>query len=117
MFKQRLKDNNGSVQDEDWLTPQEKAVFRCFWEMNQRDVIAVAAARQPFLDQAQSLNLLYTDNNGRKISDDLIYAHDEGLACVYYHRGMNPSQMLLKAKKPVVIEERKEENTQQLCRV
>ena len=111
-FKQRLRNTNGSVQGENWLSNKKKRVFKCFWEMNQRNVIKVAAARQEYLDQAQSLNLLYIDNNGRKISDDLLYAHSSGLPCVYYHRGMNPTQMLIKGQ---VKQEEKQEESCPVC--
>ncbi len=48
---------NGSVQHLDGLTEHEKAVFKTFREINPREIIIQAAARQKFIDQSQSLNL------------------------------------------------------------
>ena len=50
---------NGSVQHLDFLTEQEKAVFRTAWEVNQREIIQQAADRTPYICQAQSLNLFF----------------------------------------------------------
>mgnify|MGYP000846375859 CR=1 FL=1 len=49
----------GSVQHLDWLTEEEKSVFRTAFEINQKDVIRQAATRGKYLDQWQSLNLFF----------------------------------------------------------
>lgn len=50
---------NGSAQHLDFLTEQERAVFRTAWEINQREVIQQAADRAPHICQGQSLNLFF----------------------------------------------------------
>jgi len=56
---QSLIDKFGSVQHVDWLTDQEKAVFKTAFEINQEDILRVASARAPYIDQWQSLNLFF----------------------------------------------------------
>lgn len=58
----RLIDNEGSVQSEDWLTDHEKAVFKTAYEIDQKALVRLAAARQPYICQAQSLNLFFDSN-------------------------------------------------------
>lgn len=50
---------DGSVQHLTFLTDKERMVFRTAWEMNQRELIAQAGDRTPFVCQAQSLNLFF----------------------------------------------------------
>ena len=54
-----IRDNMGSVQHVTWLTEEQKEVFRTAFEINQFDVIRLAAARGKHLDQWQSLNLFF----------------------------------------------------------
>lgn len=49
--------NEGSVQHLDFLTPEEKDVFKTAFEIDQRWLIEHAADRTPFVCQAQSLNV------------------------------------------------------------
>ena len=59
---QELTDNNGSVQNVQWLTPEEKEVFKTAFEINMKAVIRLAAARTKYIDQGQSLNLFFSAN-------------------------------------------------------
>lgn len=54
-----IRDKMGSVQHVDWLTDEEKLVFRTAFEINQHTIIRLAAARGKFMDQWQSLNLFF----------------------------------------------------------
>ena len=53
-----IKKNDGSVQHLDFLTDEQKEVFRTFAEINQASIINMAAVRQDYIDQSQSLNLM-----------------------------------------------------------
>lgn len=55
----RIRDNMGSVQKEDWLTAEEKLVFRTAFEIDQMTILRQAEARGDYLDQWQSLNLFF----------------------------------------------------------
>lgn len=58
-LKQSIIDNNGSVQHLDWLTEHEKEVFKTAYEINQSTLVRLAATRQRYICQAQSLNLFF----------------------------------------------------------
>ena len=91
-FKKRLIDNRGSVQNEAWLNEHEKEVYKCFYELDMRDIIDIAADRRKYIDQSQSLNLMYTDVDGTKIHSDIVHAWKRGVITLYYHRGASPVQ-------------------------
>jgi ribonucleoside-diphosphate reductase alpha chain len=54
-----IASRGGSVQAEDWLTDHEKTVFKTAFELNMEAQIRLCAARQPDIDQGQSMNLFY----------------------------------------------------------
>ena len=54
---QQVIDADGSVQDVQWLTDEEKLVFKTAFEINQETIIRLASQRQRYIDQSQSLNL------------------------------------------------------------
>lgn len=56
---QEITDKQGSVQHVNWLTPEEKEVFKTAFEINQKAVLRMASARSRFIDQWQSLNLFF----------------------------------------------------------
>ena len=57
---ERIRDAMGSVQQEEWLTDEEKEVFRTAFEIPQKSVIQMASARARYIDQWQSLNLFFS---------------------------------------------------------
>lgn len=58
-IKQVAKDF-GSVQDVDWLTEDEKKVFKTAFELDQHWVVRHASIRAPYVDQWQSVNLFFS---------------------------------------------------------
>lgn len=56
---QEITDKQGSVQHVNWLTPEEKEIFKTAFEINQKAVLRLAAARSRYIDQWQSLNLFF----------------------------------------------------------
>ncbi|MEO6435150.1 MAG: ribonucleotide-diphosphate reductase subunit alpha, partial [Tepidisphaeraceae bacterium] len=52
-----ILEQGGSVQHLDFLTAEEKDIFKTSFEIDQRWLIELAADRTPFIDQATSLNL------------------------------------------------------------
>ena len=85
----------GSVQHLMFLTDEEKAVFKTFGEISQKDVIIQASSRQKYIDQSQSLNLMiHPATPPRDINKLLIEAWELGVKTLYYHRGTNPAQEL-----------------------
>jgi len=60
--------NLGSVQHVDWLSQEEKWVFRNAFEINQEVILRYASQRQKWLCQGQSLNFFFTEDE-KNISD------------------------------------------------
>ncbi len=85
----------GSVQHLDFLSEHEKAVFKTFGEISQKEVIIQAAQRQKFIDQAQSLNIMvHPKSSPKDVSQLMIFAWEQGVKSLYYQRGTNPAQEL-----------------------
>jgi ribonucleoside-diphosphate reductase alpha chain len=85
----------GSVQHLDFLSSDEKDVFKTFGEISQKEIIIQAAQRQKFIDQSQSLNIMIPpDTKPKEVSDLLIEAWRMGVKTLYYQRSANPAQEL-----------------------
>jgi len=79
--------NDGSVQHLDILGENEKAIFKTSMEIDQRWVIDLAADRQQYIDQAQSLNLFFRpDANIKYVHAIHFMAWKKGLKTLYYCR-------------------------------
>jgi ribonucleoside-diphosphate reductase alpha chain len=79
--------NDGSVQHLDWMDENTKAVFKTSMEIDQRWVIDLAADRQAYIDQAQSLNLFFRpDAHIKYIHAIHFMAWKKGLKTLYYCR-------------------------------
>jgi ribonucleoside-diphosphate reductase alpha chain len=79
--------NDGSVQHLTWMSENDKAVFKTSMEIDQRWVIELAADRQQYIDQAQSLNLFFRPDAHIKYVHVIHYmAWKKGLKTLYYCR-------------------------------
>jgi ribonucleoside-diphosphate reductase alpha chain len=82
-----ILERGGSVQHLDFLTPEEKDVFKTSFEIDQRWLIELAADRTPFIDQATSLNLFIPADVDKW---DLLMLHyrawELGIKSLYYLR-------------------------------
>lgn len=79
--------NEGSVQHLDFLTDDEKAVFKTAYEIDQRWIIEHSADRTPYICQAQSLNVFLPGDAYKQELHDLHYmAWKRGLKSLYYCR-------------------------------
>ena len=76
--REALRESNGSVQGFAWIPAEVRALYRTAWEIPQRGLIDMAAARTPFLDQAQSLNLFLETPTIGKLSSMYAYAWKSG---------------------------------------
>ncbi|PJN23575.1 ribonucleoside-diphosphate reductase subunit alpha [Kitasatospora sp. CB02891] len=84
--RDELREANGSVQDFKWLPENVRSLYRTAWELPQRALIDLAAARQPYIDQSQSLNLFMAAPTIGKLSSMYAYAWKVGLKTTYYLR-------------------------------
>ena len=80
----------GSVQHLDFLTEQEKAVFKTAFELDQRWVIEHAADRTPFICQSQSVNVFLPANvHKRDLHQIHMSAWKKGVKSLYYCRSLS----------------------------
>lgn len=81
--------NNGSIQHlpDIRFNQGEKEVFKTAFELDQRSLIRLAADRQQYICQAQSMNLFFPENVPVKYYNEChIMAWDLGLKSLYYVR-------------------------------
>jgi len=90
-----IRDHDGSVQHLDFLTEDEKAVFKTFPEIDQMSIIDQAATRQTYIDQGQSLNIMvHPDTPVKEINQLYMSAWKMGVKSLYYQHSMNAAQKL-----------------------
>jgi ribonucleoside-diphosphate reductase alpha chain len=77
----------GSVQHLDFLTQDEKDVFKTAFELDQRWVVELAADRAEYISQAQSVNIFLPANVHKRDLHQIHYqAWKRGLKSLYYCR-------------------------------
>jgi ribonucleoside-diphosphate reductase alpha chain len=82
--------NKGSVQHLDFLTDQEKAIFKTAFELDQRWVVEHAADRTPYICQSQSVNLFLPANvHKRDLHQIHMTAWKKGVKSLYYCRSLS----------------------------
>jgi ribonucleoside-diphosphate reductase alpha chain len=84
--REEIKRAEGSVQGVSALPEETRRLFRTAWELPQRALIDLAAARAPFIDQSQSLNLFMAAPTIGKLSSMYLHAWKRGLKTTYYLR-------------------------------
>lgn len=88
-----ILENNGSVQKLEFLTDHDKEVFKTFSEISQLDVIKLAAQRQKYIDQSQSLNLMiHPKTSPKDLNKLMLTAYEEGIKTLYYQYSINAAQ-------------------------
>ena len=82
--------DKGSVRNLDFLTDEEKEVFKTAYEINQKVLIDLAEQRQQWICQGQSLNLFFDANEEeQRIHEIHKYAFEQKrLKSLYYVRTM-----------------------------
>lgn len=89
--KQQIVARNGSVQGITEIPVEIQARYKTSWELKQRCIIDMAAARGAFIDQSQSLNLFVADPNYAKLTSMHFYTWKTGLKTgCYYLRTKAP---------------------------
>ena len=98
--RDEIKRADGSVQGITGLPEDTRELFRTSWELPQRALIDMAAARAPFIDQSQSLNLFLASPTIGKLSSMYLHAWKSGLKTTYYLRS-RPATRIAQATIPV----------------
>ena len=111
---------NGSVQGIQEIPQEIRDVYKTVWEIKQKDIIDMSAARGKFICQSQSLNLFIKDVNTAKLTSAHFHSWRSGLKTgMYYLRTESANDAIqslgvdiskLKAPEPVKLTEVYEEN-------
>ncbi len=82
-----IMNHEGSVSHLDFLTTDEKDVFKTAFEINQEWLIEHATDRTPYINQAQSINIFIPADIDKKDLNRLHYlAWKKGIKSLYYCR-------------------------------
>ena len=94
-----IRDKDGSVQHLEFLSENEKNVFKTYSEIDQMDIIYQAGNRQEYIDQGQSVNIIvHPDMPIKEINTLYITAWKLGLKSLYYQHSMNAAQKFKQKK-------------------
>ncbi len=94
-----IRDRDGSVQHLDFLSDEEKDVFKTYSEIDQMDIIYQASNRQTHIDQGQSVNIIvHPQTPAKEINQLYISAWKLGLKSLYYQHSMNAAQKFKQKK-------------------
>lgn len=85
-IRDQIKLAEGSVQGISAIPAELRAVYRTTWELPQKALIDLAAARGAYIDQSQSLNLFMENPNIGQLSSMYMYAWKSGIKTTYYLR-------------------------------
>ncbi len=88
-----LKYYDGSVGQITRIPDDLKALYATAFEIEPRWLLAAAARRQKWIDQAQSLNLYIADPSGRKLDETYRLAWELGLKTTYYLRSRSATHV------------------------
>lgn len=81
-----IKRAEGSIQNIAAIPERLRAIYRTVWELPQKALIELAAARGAWIDQSQSLNLFMENPNIGQLSSMYMYAWKAGIKTTYYLR-------------------------------
>jgi ribonucleoside-diphosphate reductase alpha chain len=85
-IREQIKAGEGSIQDIEEIPAEIRQLYRTAWELPQRALIDMAAARSPYIDQSASLNLFMASPTIGKLSSMYAYAWRKGIKTTYYLR-------------------------------
>jgi ribonucleoside-diphosphate reductase alpha chain len=95
-IRDAIKLGEGSIQAVDAIPGALRDVYRTAWELPQKALVDLAAARGAYIDQSQSLNLFMESPNIGRLSSMYMYAWKSGLKTTYYLRS-RPATRIAKA--------------------
>lgn len=94
-----IRDYDGSVQHLEFLTQEERDVFKTYSEIDQLTIVYQAANRQNHIDQGQSVNIIvHPDMPVKDINKIYVTAWKLGLKSLYYQHSMNAAQKFKQKK-------------------
>jgi ribonucleoside-diphosphate reductase alpha chain len=84
-LKDKILLNKGSVQGIEEIPEHIAELYKTTWEIKQRIIIDMAAARSPYIDQSQSLNIHMLDATPNKVSSMHFHGWKQGLKTGMYY--------------------------------
>ena len=84
-MKNRLMEDNGSIQGIKEIPDDIKLLYRTVWEVSQKSIIDMAADRGAFICQSQSMNIHMQDANFGKLTSMHFHAWKKGLKTGLYY--------------------------------
>ncbi|KAI9346792.1 ribonucleotide reductase [Zopfochytrium polystomum] len=95
-MKNRIIAENGSIQRISAIPDDIKAIYKTVWEISQKIIIDMAAARGAFIDQSQSLNIHLADPTYGKLTSMHFYGWKKGLKTGMYYLRTRPAADAIK---------------------
>ncbi|KAF9762878.1 Ribonucleoside-diphosphate reductase large chain [Nosema granulosis] len=95
-LKNLLIEHEGSVQNIPAIPKEIKDIYKTAWEISMKAVIDLAADRQPFIDQSQSLNLFLAKPTYSQLTSMHFYAYKSGLKTGMYYLRTRPISSAIK---------------------
>ncbi len=92
-LKTKIKLGDGSIQGIEEIPEHIRKLYRTVWDLSQKDLINLAAARGPYIDQSQSLNLFMENPTIGKLSSMYLYAWKKGIKTTYYLRSRSATKI------------------------
>ena len=98
----KIKVSEGSVEGIEEIPADVRNLYRTAWELPQKALIDMAAARGPYIDQSQSLNLFMASPTIGKLSSMYRYAWKSGLKTTYYLRTRPATRITQTTTQPAI---------------
>eukprot|EP01062_Namystynia_karyoxenos_P054315 TRINITY_DN445_c0_g1_i3.p1 TRINITY_DN445_c0_g1~~TRINITY_DN445_c0_g1_i3.p1 ORF type:complete len:820 (+),score=334.06 TRINITY_DN445_c0_g1_i3:94-2460(+) len=95
-LRNQLIAHGGSVQRVEGIPQDVKELYRTVWEIKQKDIIEMAAARAVYIDQSQSLNLFLETPTTAKLTAMHFFAWKKGLKTGMYYLRSRPAADAIK---------------------
>jgi len=94
LWNKEMKDtiilHEGSVQNIHEISSDMKELYKTSWEIKQRIIIDMSAARGKYICQTQSLNIFIEEPDFKKLSSMHFYGHSKGLKTGSYYLRTKP---------------------------
>jgi ribonucleoside-diphosphate reductase alpha chain len=95
-LKDKIIAANGSIQMLDEIPQNLKEIYKTMWEIKQIWVLKGAAARGPFVDQTQSMNIFMAEPDYQRLTSSHFWGWKNGLKTGMYYLRSKPSTDAIK---------------------
>ena len=117
-IRDAIKLAEGSIQGITAIPERLRVIYRTVWELPQKALIELGAARGAYIDQSQSLNLFMENPNIGQLSSMYMYAWKAGIKTTYYLRS-RPATKITKttvtAERTVLVVDQAQANAAVFC--